>query len=200
MSSIVRRSASRICAAFSTAHGVASDYSASGRIRARIDVCTLAVDDGCDGQCQRPHRPTRRTRSSRSSITGSCTAKASTRRCAPTTASRSSSIGTCGGCGVGGDARAAGAADRRADCSAAFARPCARPAWARKPAARRTSGMLRDARRRRAVPTIRRRLPDADRRHHRQAARRSAARGVYERRRQGGAGVDRPQPPGRSTR
>ena len=42
--------------------------------------------------------PADRRRRSRSTITGSSTARASTRRCAPTTACRSSTIATCAGC------------------------------------------------------------------------------------------------------
>ena len=94
ISSIVRRSASRICAAFSTrivtsAVGTRSHAAVPGTLVVRIDARWSTSTAAS---------PTRRTRSSRSSITASSTAKASTRRCAPTTASRSCSTATCAGC------------------------------------------------------------------------------------------------------
>ena len=62
--------------------------------------------------------PTRSTRSFRFSITASCTAKACTKRCAPTMGSRSCSIVTCSACATPPACCAADSADRRRDAGA----------------------------------------------------------------------------------
>ena len=112
ISSIVRRSASRICAAFRTRIDryctltcrLVGHRRTGARCVERELLVTVRSLHERDGQCQRPSSSIASTRSFPSSIMGFSTAKACTRRCAPTTASRSCSTATCGGCGRRGDA------------------------------------------------------------------------------------------------
>ena len=84
--------------------------------------------------------PIRSTPSSRSSITGSCTARASTRRCAPTTASRFSSIGTCGACATSAGMLALAVPLTDDEIDARFRETMRAAGLGDGPAARRTSG------------------------------------------------------------
>ena len=187
MSSMVRRSASRICSVLSTRIGCGA-Y-ARVRDRGQLDgtiacACLFAARSTSTARSRRPN-----TRSSRSTITDSCTAKASTRRCAPTTGCRSSTTGTCAGC--------ARSADRfRSTCRSTTRRW---PAWIARHGRR--GGRLRRSLhprpahpRRRRADLRRRRHPRPLARHHRQAARRPCRRGSTQRRHRDLAGPDPAQP------
>ena len=89
MSSMVKRSASRICAAFR----MRIDEYGSGQSAVAVS-CLVWQRWSTSTAASR----TSATRSSRCSTTASCTVKASTKRCAPTTGGRFSTTGTCGGC------------------------------------------------------------------------------------------------------
>ena len=142
-SSMVRRSASRICAAFSTRIWSAILAYSTGR---HVSNHEDTKDVRAQRQENRGHDvvlcgkwlprsmstdacSTRSMRSSRSSITGFFTARACTKRYARSTGSRSCSIATCSASAILPGCSRCRSRCPTPSCSSAAGRRCGRPGW-----------------------------------------------------------------------